>query len=322
MGTRVLLLPEDGGWYKANLHCHTTLSDGRWTPEEVKAAYRARGYAVVAYTDHNHWGWHPMLNDKDFVALAALEVNIDCPMEQGRVWDTTPVYHLNFYDLEPQRRTQPPPLPDVHGYSLAAVNAYLAEMKRQGFLCCYNHPWWSLQTHADYMGLEGLDAFELYNYGCQLDGLYGYAPQAYDELLRGGRRLACFAGDDNHNAYRPGDARCDSFGGWTMVNAGELRYPAVMAALRQQRCYASNGPELRALYIEDGALHVACSPAACIYVHGVGRKAPHVLRKRDTLTEAVFPLTGEETYLRVEVRDRAGRFAASRAYFADELFPT
>ena len=31
------LLPETGQFYKANLHCHTTVSDGRMTPEEVKA---------------------------------------------------------------------------------------------------------------------------------------------------------------------------------------------------------------------------------------------------------------------------------------------
>ena len=30
------LLPKDGTFYKANLHCHTTLSDGHLTPEEIK----------------------------------------------------------------------------------------------------------------------------------------------------------------------------------------------------------------------------------------------------------------------------------------------
>ena len=34
------LLPKDGTFYKANLHCHTTLSDGHLTPEEVKEIYK------------------------------------------------------------------------------------------------------------------------------------------------------------------------------------------------------------------------------------------------------------------------------------------
>ena len=30
------LLPENSNFYKANLHCHTTISDGRLTPEEIE----------------------------------------------------------------------------------------------------------------------------------------------------------------------------------------------------------------------------------------------------------------------------------------------
>ena len=37
--SRIELLPASYGSYKANLHCHTTLSDGRLTPEEVQARY-------------------------------------------------------------------------------------------------------------------------------------------------------------------------------------------------------------------------------------------------------------------------------------------
>lgn len=37
------LLPSKGRFYKANLHCHTVLSDGHLTAEEVKRAYMERG---------------------------------------------------------------------------------------------------------------------------------------------------------------------------------------------------------------------------------------------------------------------------------------
>ena len=33
---RKYLLPENGNFYKANLHCHSTVSDGTLTPEEMK----------------------------------------------------------------------------------------------------------------------------------------------------------------------------------------------------------------------------------------------------------------------------------------------
>ena len=41
-----------GKSYKANLHCHTTVSDGHYSPEEVKEYYKAHGYSVIAFTDH------------------------------------------------------------------------------------------------------------------------------------------------------------------------------------------------------------------------------------------------------------------------------
>ena len=49
---RKYLLPETGNFYKSNLHCHTTMSDGQKTPEEIKELYMKKGYSIVAYTDH------------------------------------------------------------------------------------------------------------------------------------------------------------------------------------------------------------------------------------------------------------------------------
>ena len=38
--------------YKANLHTHSTLSDGEFPPQEVIRLYREHGYSVLAFTDH------------------------------------------------------------------------------------------------------------------------------------------------------------------------------------------------------------------------------------------------------------------------------
>ena len=46
------LLPEKGRFYKANLHAHSTLSDGQLSPAEMKDAYKAHGYSVLCITDH------------------------------------------------------------------------------------------------------------------------------------------------------------------------------------------------------------------------------------------------------------------------------
>ena len=178
---------------------------------------------------------------------------------------------------------------------------------------------WSLQDTNDYKDLKGVFAMEIYNHGCELDGLYGYAPQAYDEMLRAGQKLFCVSTDDNHDSFAPGDPRCDSFGGFTMFKLEQLSYAGVIEALKKGDFYASTGPELHELYIRDGALHVACSPVEKIYVVTSGRRClMQLAAPGQNLTEAVFPLHGDEGYIRVDCRDGQGRHAYSNAYWLDE----
>ena len=77
------LLPEGGQFYKANLHLHTTVSDGQMTPEEIKEAYRARGYSILAFTDHEIFVPHNDLTDENFLALNAHEIAVDEITVQG-----------------------------------------------------------------------------------------------------------------------------------------------------------------------------------------------------------------------------------------------
>ena len=112
---------------------------------------------------------------------------------------------------------------------------------------------------------------EIYNYGCEHDGLYGYNPQSYDEMLRLGSRLFCVSTDDNHNSFPFGDPLCDSFGGFTMIKAEKLTYDSIVDALLKGNFYSSMGPEIKELYVEDGVLHVKTSPVEKIYVLMEGR---------------------------------------------------
>lgn len=42
------------------------------------------------------------------------------------------------------------PLPTYAYEDMAGQNAYIKERTDAGFLCCYNHPYWSLQNYDDY----------------------------------------------------------------------------------------------------------------------------------------------------------------------------
>ena len=46
------LLPHNTKFYKANIHAHSTVSDGALTPAELKQAYKEHGYSILSITDH------------------------------------------------------------------------------------------------------------------------------------------------------------------------------------------------------------------------------------------------------------------------------
>ena len=62
-----------GKWYKANLHTHTTLSDGQVSAVEAVARYRQVGYQVLALTDHGRTNDLRGLSDEDILVLNGLE---------------------------------------------------------------------------------------------------------------------------------------------------------------------------------------------------------------------------------------------------------
>lgn len=146
MGT-FYLLPEKGNFYKANLHCHTVVSDGALTPEQVKEAYQKEGYSIVAFTDHRQYCKHEELDDDRFLSIAAFEADINQFSAHENAWPTLKVYHFNFYDKHPERREKEEKiaLPLKRYSDTEYINGYIELMKAEGFLCCYNHPYWSLQ---------------------------------------------------------------------------------------------------------------------------------------------------------------------------------
>ena len=325
MSERIYLLPENGTYYKANLHCHTTNSDGKLTPAEVKEAYRKEGYSVVAYTDHRTYCWHRELMDETFIPLAAYEVDINEHFKVPGDFSRVKTYHINLYDTDPEKFAEEKNssiLPERRYGDCHYINSYIDRMKKVGMFACYNHPYWSLQNYDDYKDLRGFWGMEIYNYGCEHDGLYGYNPQSYDEMLRLGNRLFCVATDDNHNSFPFGDPLCDSFGGFTMIKSESLTYSSVIDALLNGNFYSSMGPEIKELYVEKDVLYIKTGPVKKIYVMMEGRNCYKKLAlPGEMITEAKFPLKGDETYIRVSIQDEKGQRADSNAYAMKGTIP-
>lgn len=319
------ILPEEGQFYKANLHAHCTCSDGNLTPSEIKEYYKKNGYSVYAYTDHDVYIDHRDLTDESFLPLVGFEAGVN-EKKAGVDWPALRCYHICFIDTQPDRDVEKKKELALHqskSYDIADVNDYIRELTNLGCLATYNHPYWSLQDLTDYGSLKNLFAMEIGNYGCSIDGNFGFAPQVYDEMLRSGQKLFCISTDDNHNCHPDGSPYSDSFGGYVQIKAKELSYPAIISALKEGNFYSVNGidgPAIHEIYIDDGSLVVHSSNAKLIYVINRTRDCHYVRAGNgEYVNETCFELRGNEEYIRVEVVDEYGRTAYSNAYFLEEL---
>lgn len=331
---REYLLPKYGQLYKANLHAHTTVSDGKMTPAELKAAYKARGYSVVAMTDHDVMVDHSELSDPEFLVLRGYELAVnDAHRPFGHESRT---YHLSLIAATPEADRQVFFTPRMnftgnagsyassvrttgeqvysYNYSPIFVNRLIRAANAAGFLVIYNHPHYSLQTEEDFLPLEGLLGMEIHNgasmsWGFGDDGNTTY----YERMLRAGHTsLVPIAADDSH-ASDANDPANELFTGFVMIAAPSLSYTDVTAALRAGHCYASQGPEIHELSVEHGRMRITCSRVREILLRTADRGAE---RRTGELTSAEFPIRRDAGYFRLEIVDETGRRAVTRAYDA------
>ena len=192
---------QEGAWYKAALHVHSTTSDGDVGVPERMGQYRERGYDVVAITDH--WKTNPIagLSGEKFLVIEGMEAH---PKGNHFVC-------LNLPEgLEIKQESEPQETIDL-------VNA-------AGGAVIYAHPFWLGHTINDLMSVKGYIGVEVYNAVCDLGIRKGYGNVHWQQLLEKGVSLPAVAVDDVHYSNQ-----IDR--GWTMIKAKELSVQAIMASL-------------------------------------------------------------------------------------------
>ncbi len=267
-----------GRWFKANLHTHTTTSDGDTPVVGRCRQYREHGYQVIALTDHDKTNDVAAFCAEDFLVISGLETHPPCP-GMG-------VYHFVCLDL-PQ---------DFHFVGEMDAQARIDAVKSAGGEVIIGHPYWCGMNVNHLLPLKGPFAVEVYNATCAKSGK-GFSSVHWDDLIDAGRILPAVAVDDVHYGR-------DIFMGWTMIKAKELTTQAVMDALRAGCYYSSCGPEIVDARIEDGKLKVKCSPA--LEIHFLAQRACGETFYADggePLTYAECAVNPGWNYVRVEVID-------------------
>jgi len=335
----MLLISSAVPQYKANLHCHSTRSDGRLSPIELKTMYKERGYAVLAITDHESPENHSSLNEENFLMLTGYEAyirtNPDCRYDVF-----APEIHLNLFarqadnetlicynpacckylSPEEQQALAKAGTQETRSYTADYINTFIRTANENGYLVAYNHPVWSMEDESRILHYEGIFSMEMVNGNSYSLNRLEYNCAFYDKLIRNRKRWFVHAADDNHNQFPIDHPQNDSFRAFTMILADRLDYDHIISAMEHGEMYASTGPLIRELSYENDIIHVECSPAASVYCY-FGSKHPssvHAMNE-EQLTCADFSLHPNAAYIRITVVDRNGNTADTRAYYRDEL---
>lgn len=330
------LLANTKNAYKANLHAHTNISDGKLTPAQLKALYKSNGYSVLAYTDHDVFLPHPELTDDEFVALSGVEVQFNGSNRYPGVvgekkchiclvakspdtveqpcWREEYAYIGNCAQNKDKVQFSKASYGFEREYTPERINKLVSIAKKEGFFATLNHPSWSLECYEQYIHYNEFDALEIFNTACEGLGFTSSCPSIYDDMLRSGKKLFAVAADDVHNGVD------DTFGGFVMIKADELKYSAITEALERGDFYASTGPLFHEIYVEDGALHLRTSDVVWVALTSDRRKSKCVRSTGgEVLNEVVIPLDFDCQYFRITVRDARGNFAYTNAFFTEAL---
>lgn len=274
-----------GRWYRANLHTHTTTSDGEVSPAERARQYREKGYHVLAITDHGNTNDVAGLSTDDFLAVSGMETHPQCPGNGDP-------YHLVCLGIP-------------HGFGFpeeSDANTQIALVKAAGGEVIIAHPYWCGHNLNHLLPLDRAVGMEVYNATCSRIGK-AFSSVQWDDLLAEGRALPGSACDDTHRGR-------DIFMGWTMLRCESLTLASVMDAVRTGCYYASCGPTIEDFRMTDGKVTVQCSPAAevhfiCARSSGLSLYADD----GDLIQSADFTPSPGRKYVRVEIVDHRGRHA-------------
>jgi len=320
-------------WYRGDLHMHTAHSDGSCqsqTGHEVPCplfltvqSAAARALDFIAITDHN--------TDSQNNEMRELQPYFDrVLLIPGREM-TTFHGHFNVFGVTqfmdwrviPDQRTLNDVLHDVQAKGgIASVNHALAPEGEDCMGCR-----WVPAAGTD---MHLFSAVEVINGGVMLFSSAKY----WDSQLRDGGRLAAISGSDSHNATAPA-GRSGAVGyPVTAVEADELSVSAILNSIRAGRTFVDltsskdktvdfdaecNGASARmggTLKIDrDGVIQVridvtaAKDSTAYLLVDGEEPSDLHgmMIDSADASVHASLPMNTGRHWLRVEVRDGAGK---------------
>ena len=305
-------------WYKGNLHCHSTNSDGRSSPEEVARFYRSVGMDFVSISDHNR-----------LTALAEYGDAIDDEVPGIPSCEYTGGKNCHVLAVDVDAAVAP-----AGDQASAAPREILQDgvdrIRAAGGVPVLCHPCWNWAwDHETAMQIEGATHFEVFNASPDCNSYPGFGrscpEEIWDRALTAGRRIYGVATDDAHwHRGAEGGGRLPTHLmtgglGWVVIRAEDASRAALRDAFEAGHFYASTGVELGTYRVtrEGIEMEIASWSNEHAVIEFVGARG-ELLASEHGLA-AAYRFTGDETYVRARVADTTGCYAFTQPVFLDDV---
>ena len=288
-----------GKFLKGGLHCHTTRSDGRLSPEETMLLHKENGYDFLALTDHRFYNFRSYAPQTGITVIPGME--FDSLFSAGcgfRCFHTVSIGS----DGPSNGFKQDDKFDPGKSTKQEEYQKYLDWLHENNNLTIYCHPEWSSTPARYFDKLTGNFAMEIWNSGCAIENDMDTDAAYWDELLGMGIKIFGVATDDGHRDYH----HCK---GWVMVRC-ENSVDAILKALTEGRFYSSCGPVIKDFYVDNDIAYLDAEPCCKIRFHSDRHPTRIIRDENGNLTHAEFQLNGQyDQYLRASVVDAEGRKA-------------
>ena len=296
-------LPENGNFYRGNLHAHTVSSDGHNSTEELIQFYKDAKYDFLAITDHNIYTDLSDRSTDDFLLIPGAEIGI---------------YKSSF--LHVLAIGNPSESSFHHGKIFPADWRYHAKLPelidlihQNGNLAIYAHPTSSGTDIRSLMDLENLDGIEIFNAMQESSEKDGFSEVYFDQLIESDKKIMAYATDNTHNIKSP------LFGSIT-VKADSLSYNSLFGALKSGAFYASCSKDIHHVaeifnfYVnEKNEAIIECSKCRSVFI--MSSKDSHLYEGplHAPITFAVHPIPSGAEFVRAICTDYDGNISWTQA---------
>ncbi|MEA2013179.1 MAG: CehA/McbA family metallohydrolase [Verrucomicrobiota bacterium] len=298
-------------WYKGNLHCHTTNSDGKSSPEKVAAYYKELGHDFLAISDHNS---HTKLSeygdalDKNFIGIPASEFTGEKCCHVLAIGTNKKIIPTGYESPEDTQKK------DILQDGIDKIQA-------TGAIPIICHPpWRNTFDEKIIMQTNGAHLFEVCNASpdCASYPTMGFSngDSIWDALLSKGFRYFGIASDDAHCYYENFHVRAPRGGkGWIVVKAESLTVENIINSINCGKFYATTGVTLQDYEVTDSYIHISISPknyerATFEFIGNNGK-----ILQMNTGIEASYRIEGNENYIRIRISSSWGGWAWTQPVF-------